>query len=63
MGDRETSAILGLKSELKSSRSKIRELSVQNERWRKVCATLRGLAGLEDVQFRNLLKAESLPCE
>lgn len=63
MGDRETSAILGLKSELKSSRAKVRELSAQNERWRKVCAALRGLAGLDVGQFRNLLAAESLPFE
>jgi hypothetical protein len=63
MGDREISAILGLKSELKSSRAKVRELSDRDERWRRVCATLRGLAGLDIAQFRNLLKAESLPSE
>jgi hypothetical protein len=63
MSDKETSAILGLKGELKSSRAKVRELSAQNDRWRKVCATLRGLAGLDAAQFQNLLKAESLPCE
>jgi hypothetical protein len=63
MSDPQTSAILGLKRELKSTRAAARELKGQNERWRRVCATLRSLADLDDGQFRNLLKAESLPLE
>ncbi|WP_449380863.1 hypothetical protein [Bradyrhizobium sp. UFLA05-112] len=59
----ETAAILGLKREIKSIRAKARELSAQNESWRRVCVTLRGLAGLDAGQFCNLLKAESLPCD
>jgi hypothetical protein len=63
MGDRETSAILGLKRELKLIRAKVRELSAQNRGWCRVCCTLRNVADLDDVQFKNLLKAESLPVE
>ncbi|MCK1671235.1 hypothetical protein IVA89_05230 [Bradyrhizobium sp. 150] len=59
MSDRET-AIIGLKREIKTVRATARHLRDQNERWRKVCATLRSLAGLDDAQFQNLLKAESL---
>lgn len=62
MSDRET-AIIGLKREIKTVRATARDLKDQNERWRKVCATLRALAGLDDAQFCNLLKAESLPVE
>ncbi|TQF28788.1 hypothetical protein UNPA324_03325 [Bradyrhizobium sp. UNPA324] len=62
MGDRET-AIIGLKREIKTVRATARELKDQNASWRKVCVMLRGLAGLDDGQFRNLLKAESLPTE
>lgn len=62
MNDRET-AIIGLKREIKAVRATVRELKEQSERWRKVCATLRNLAGLDDGQFQNLLKAESLPVE
>ncbi|MCK1542211.1 hypothetical protein IVA98_32955 [Bradyrhizobium sp. 160] len=57
------SAIIGLKREIKTVRATARRLRDQNERWRKVCATLRSLAGLDDGQFQNLLKAESLPVE
>lgn len=60
MSDKATSAILGLKAELKTVRARARELQGQTDRWRKVCATLRGLAGLDDGQFRNLLNSESL---
>lgn len=63
MADRETCAILGLKRELKTARAGMREAKEQAARWRKVCTTLRGLAGLDDTQFRNLLQAESLPAE
>ena len=63
MTDKQTSAIVGLKREIKSVRETARELRGQNERWRKICGTLRQLAGLDDGQFRNLLKAESLPFE
>lgn len=62
MNDRET-AIIGLKREIKTVRANARELKDQAARWRKVCATLRGLAGLDEGQFRKLLKAESLPTE
>jgi hypothetical protein len=61
--DKQTSAIVGLKREIKTVRADARELRGQNERWRKVCAMLRQLAGLDDGQFRNLLKAEFLPFE
>jgi hypothetical protein len=57
------SVILGLKRELKTVRAKARDLSVQNERWRRMCATLRGLAGLDAERFNNLLRSESLPTE
>ncbi|KJC37709.1 hypothetical protein [Bradyrhizobium sp. LTSP857] len=63
MSERETAAIVGLKREIKTVRANARELKDQAARWRKVCATLRGLAGIDDGQFRNLLKAESLPCD
>ncbi|TYL87792.1 hypothetical protein [Bradyrhizobium cytisi] len=62
MSDRET-AIIGLKREIKMVRATARDLKDQNERWRKVCSMLRGVAGLDDAQFRNLLRAESLPVE
>lgn len=62
MSDRET-AIIGLKREIKLVRATARDLREQNARWRKVCVTLRGLAGLDDGQFCNLLKSESLPVE
>ncbi|OAF11772.1 hypothetical protein AYJ54_07890 [Bradyrhizobium centrolobii] len=62
MTNRET-AIIGLKREIKTVRATARDLKEQNEKWRKVCTTLRGLAGLDDAQFRNLLKAEALPVE
>ncbi|MHC2536004.1 hypothetical protein [Bradyrhizobium diazoefficiens] len=61
MNEREASALVGLKREIKAVRANVRELKGQAERWRKVCATLRGLAGLSDDQFRNLLRTESLP--
>jgi len=63
MSDKETSAIVGLKRELKAVRATAREWKDQAVRWRRVCGMLRSLAGLDDGQFRNLLKAESLPCE
>ncbi|MCW2218307.1 hypothetical protein M2232_001839 [Bradyrhizobium japonicum] len=59
MSDRET-AIIGLRREIKTVRESARDLKDQNARWRKVCSMLRGLAGLDDVQFRNLLNSESL---
>ncbi|WP_439409768.1 hypothetical protein ACNJX9_17840 [Bradyrhizobium sp. DASA03076] len=62
MSNSET-AIIGLKREIKAVRATARDLKEQNARWRKVCGTLRGLAGLDDGQFCNLLKAESLPVE
>jgi len=62
MSERET-AIIGLKREIKTVRTTARDLKDQNARWRKVCSMLRGLAGLDDAQFRNLLKSESLPTE
>lgn len=62
MSDRET-AIIGLKREIKTVRATARDLKDQNARWRKVCSMLRGLAGLDEGQFRSLLKAESLPAE
>ncbi|WP_161495940.1 hypothetical protein [Bradyrhizobium japonicum] len=55
--------MVGLKREIKSVRADARELKDQAARWRKVCSTLRSLAGLDDGQYRNLLKAESLPCD
>jgi hypothetical protein len=59
----QTSAIVGLKSTIKTARGTVRELRLENERWRKVARTLRDLAGLDQDKFRNLLRAESLPCE
>jgi hypothetical protein len=63
MSDKETSAILGLKRDLKATRGKLRELGGQLERWRNVAGALRKIAGLDDKQFDNLLQSESLPCE
>jgi hypothetical protein len=63
VGDKQASAIVGLKREIKTVRADVRELKGQNARWRKVCGTLRGLAGLDEHKFRNLLQAESLPVE
>jgi hypothetical protein len=60
MSDKETSAILGLKRELKTTRGKLRELSGQIDRWRDVAGALRKIAGLDDKQFDNLLQSESL---
>jgi len=62
MSDREA-AIIGLRREIKTVRTTARDLKDQITRWRKVCSTLRGLSGLDEAQFRNLLKAESLPVE
>lgn len=62
MSDKEA-AIMGLKREIKNVRATARDLKDETARWRKVCATLRSLAGLDDAQFRNLLKAEALPVE
>jgi hypothetical protein len=56
-------AIVGLKMQIKAVRGTVRELRVQNERWRKVAHTLRDLAGLPDDQYSNLLKSQSLPTE
>ena len=55
--------ILGLKRDLKTTRERVRELKDQNVRWYSVAQTLRKLAGLDEEKFKNLLKAESLPCE
>jgi hypothetical protein len=60
VSDRETSAIVGLKRELKTTREKVRELKGQTERWRNVARTLRKIAGLDEEKFRNLVEAESL---
>jgi hypothetical protein len=60
MNERETAAILGLKRELKTTREKVRELKGLNERWRNVASALRKIAALDDGQFSNLLRAESL---
>jgi hypothetical protein len=54
------SAIIGLKAELKTVRAKARMLEDENRRWRKVCTTLRSIAGLDPSNFTNLLRAESL---
>ncbi|UPJ69881.1 hypothetical protein [Bradyrhizobium sp. 187] len=62
MSDRET-AIIGLRREIKIVRAAVRDLKGQNERWRKVCVMLCGVAGLDSGQFQNLLRAESLPVE
>lgn len=56
MSDRETSAILGLKRELKAVRARVRELQAQNDRWRKVAQTLRKLAGIDENKLNNLLR-------
>jgi hypothetical protein len=57
------SVILGLKRDLKTVRERVRELKDQNARWCSVAHTLRKLAGLDEEKFRNLLRAESLPCD
>ena len=57
MSDRKT-AIIGLKRTIRGGARDGRDLRERNARWRKVCSMLRGLAGLDDAQFRNLLKAE-----
>lgn len=62
MSDKETSAILGLKRELKTIRGTVRELKDQNGRWCNVAHTLRDIAALDEEKFRNLLRAQSLPC-
>jgi hypothetical protein len=56
-------AIVGLKLEIRTVRAKVRELTGENERWRNVASTLRKIAGLDEDRFRNLLQAESLPCD
>jgi hypothetical protein len=61
MSDKETSAILGLKGELKAIRAKARDLAAQNERWSELACTLKTLAGLSDAQYSRLLHAASLP--
>jgi hypothetical protein len=63
MSDKEISALIAIKHELKTTRAKVRELVGQNERWKNIAQSLRKIAGLDDGQFRNLLKAESLPSE
>jgi len=63
VADKETAAILGLKQEVKTLRQRARELKGQNDRWRSVARTLRNLAGVDDGQFNNLLRAQSLPVE
>jgi hypothetical protein len=60
MADKETSAIVGLKREIKTVRQQVRDLKGQNDRWRSVAGTLRKLAGMDDIQFQNLLRGESL---
>lgn len=63
MADKETSAILGLKQECRTLRQRARALKEQNDKWRSVAHTLRSLAGMHDEQFKNLLRAELLPCD
>lgn len=60
MDDKRTTAILGLKAELKTVRARVRELTAQNEKWRKVAGILRSIAALDEAQFQNLLRAEAL---
>lgn len=62
MSDQER-VIVGLKRELKSTREEVRQLKSQNGRWHVVAQTLRKLAGLDEAKFKNLLQAESLPCD
>lgn len=62
MSDQER-VIVGLKRELKSTRKEVRGLKSQNGRWYVVAQMLRKLAGLDEAKFKNLLQAESLPCE
>jgi hypothetical protein len=59
----QTSAILGLKRDLKTVRANVRELRGKIDRWRDVAATLRKLAGLDEEKFQRLLEAESLLCD
>jgi hypothetical protein len=40
MDDKQTSAILGLKAELKTVRARVRELTAQNDKWRKIAGGL-----------------------
>lgn len=63
MGENETSAIIGLRGEIKQVRARARELTAQNKRWRDVAQSLRKLAGIDEQKFRNLLRAESLPVD
>jgi hypothetical protein len=46
-----------LKAELKTVRSRVRELTEQNEKWRKVAGILRGIAALDEAQFENLCRS------
>ncbi|WP_247497562.1 hypothetical protein [Bradyrhizobium sp. 149] len=63
MSDKETSAILGLKRELKTTRDKARAAQDEAGRWRRIANTLRGIAGLDDGQFGNLIRSEGLSAE
>jgi hypothetical protein len=63
MSDKETSAIVGLKHELKTVRAKVRDLASETKRWRMVADTLRTLAGLSEAQYSRLLNGASLPIE
>jgi hypothetical protein len=55
--------IVGLKRDLKTIRGRVRELKDQNARWRNVAQMLRKIAALDEDKFRNLLRAEALPCD
>lgn len=56
----QTSAILGLKRDLKTARAHSRELKGKIDRWSGVAATLRKLAGLDEEKYKRLLEAELL---
>jgi hypothetical protein len=62
MSNQETT-IIGLKRELKTIRGRVRELRDETGRWRSVAHTLRNIAGMDDGQFNNLLRAQSLTVE
>jgi hypothetical protein len=63
MNDKQTTAIVGLKNEIKMVRASARAAKSENARWRSLALTLRKLAGLDDERFNNLLRSESLPSE
>jgi hypothetical protein len=60
MGDRETSAIIGLKRDLKDARAKARNVADENRRWRAVAQMLKKFGNIDDQKFANVLRSESL---